>query len=396
MVSCEQFIFTAAKIDDNEGYQVIAKSQGVSDDVVQDLREYLFPLGINDEEFQSSKSFIELSKNQFAYSIIKNVGVGYDGRRGTLYNHTFLIEKNDFEQLHNDSRIFDKYFIEDSTIRGELKTIQIKPEEISPNFKILNTLNPLVLKSTLFRLFKKKKIALVNIDEVELIQNLLALLPPNQRIISFSTLVNDPLRQHRYKIMQIPENAKNKLSGNIAVIHTEIPKLAIKLTGDLGNFVKILVEIIIKEDRLEWTKILNDYEKLSTQLGIVKQIKSSEIFNVSEYAELVTAENYLQLKNKVEILYSSKKFQDASPKVIVSITKKIRNIVKKAFKKQIKETSKKQSSKIDQLVFTTTILLDCINYLNDYTEKEKSLTIQILIEFEKIKLVTMLDEYSPQ
>ena len=90
MATCEQFIFTAAQIDTREGYQVTAKSKGISKEIVQNLREYLFPLGIDEEKFQSSKSLIELDKNKIAYSIVKYIGIGYDGRRGTLYNHTFV------------------------------------------------------------------------------------------------------------------------------------------------------------------------------------------------------------------------------------------------------------------------------------------------------------------
>ena len=394
MVVCEQFIFTAAKIDGNEGYQVIAKSKGISHEIVQNLREYLFPLGINEDEFHSSKSLIDLGKNQITYSIVKNIGVGYDGRRGTLYNHTFVIEKKDFEELLNDSRIFDNYFIEDSSLRGELKTIQIKPVEIPPNFKVLNKLNPIVLKTILFRLFKKTKIALVKTDEIELIQNLLALFPPTKRVIPFSTLVNDPLRQHKYDIMQIPENAKNKLSKNIVVVYPENPK-STKLTGILGDFVEVLVDIILKENKSEWTKISNDYKKLSVQSRTIKRVKPSEIFNSLEYDGLANTEHYSQLKNKIKILYLSKKFRNASPRVMLDITKKIRKITKKSFKQQIQKNTKKQTLKITHLVSITAILLDCINHLDGYTEKKISSSTQSSIEFEKMKLIDMLNEYSP-
>lgn len=394
MVVCEQFIFTAAKIDDNEGYQVIAKSKGISTELVQNLREYLFPLGIDDEEFQNSKSLIELDKNTIAYSIVKNIGIGYDGRRGTLYNHTFVIKKNEFEQLYFDSRIFDDYFIEDYSIRGELNTIQIKPIQIPPNFKILNKLEPPVLKLILFRLFKKAQFALVKTDEVEIVQNLLAILPPHLRVISFSTLVNDPLKQYRYDIMQIPQSAKNKLPSRTSIIDPNSPR-TIKQTGILEDFIDVLVKIIVNENEGEWAKIIHDYKKLSTQPSIIKRIKLQDIFDISQYQEPAKTGKYSNLKQKVKILYSSKKFHQASPRVMLTITKKIRKILKKEFKKQMK-TIQKQTFKNDQLVATTVLLLDCINYLDRYTSKKISPSIKSEIEIEKMKITDMLDEYSSE
>jgi len=395
MATCEQFIFTAAQIDTREGYQVTAKSKGISKEIVQNLREYLFPLGIDEEKFQSSKSLIELDKNKIAYSIVKNIGVGYDGRRGTLYNHTFVIAKNDFEQLYNDSRIFDDYFIEDYSKRGELKTIQITPKKIPPKFKILNKLEPNVLKSLLFRLFKKTKIALINTDEIEIIPNLLAMLPPALRVTSFSTLVNDPLRQYRYDVMQIPQSAKNKLPSRTSILDPSTTKSPPKQIGTLEDIIDVLVEIIVNESQTEWEKVIHDYKKLATQTSIVRRIKVDDIFNLSEYTKLAKTRQYSSLKQKVMHLYSTKKFRQASPRVMLTITKKIRNILKKEFKKEIK-TTKKQTSKNDQLVAIVVILLDCINYLDRYTRKKLSLSIKSEIEHEKGKLTDMLDEFSPE
>jgi len=395
MPVCEQFIFTAAKIDTQEGYQVIAKSKGISTETVQNLREYLFPLGVDAEKFQGSKSLIELDKNNIAYSIVKNIGIGYDGRRGTLYNHTFVISKNDFAELYNDSRIFDDYFIEDSSKRGELNTIQITPKQIPPKFKVLNKLESNVLKSLLFRLIKKTKVALIKTDEAELIPNLLAMIPPSKRTSSFSTLVNDPLRQYRYDIIQIPPNARTKLTSGTSIIDPSTTKSPPKQIGMLEDFIDVLVEIIVNESQTEWTKIINDYKKLSTQTSIIRRIKLDDIFNLSEYTELAKTRQYSNLKQKVMHLYSNKKFHQASPRVMLTITKKIRNILKKEFKQEMKNT-KKQTSKNDPLVATIVILLDCINYLDGYTRKKISPSIKSEIEHEKIKLTDMLDEYSPE
>ena len=393
MVICEQFIFTAAKIDGNEGYQVIAKSQGISSELVENIREYLFPSRINEEEFQSSKSLIELNKNHIAYSIVKNIGVGYDGRRGTLYNHTFVVEKKDFEEMYNDSRLFDNSFIENPSLRGELKTIQIKPVENPPNFKILNELTPAVLKSLLFRLFKKTQIALLKTDEIEIIQNLLVMLPFHLRVTSFSTLVNDPLRQHQYVIMQIPQSAENKLSSRRIIIDPKNLK-PLNIPAVLEDLIELLLKIIINSNKSEWIKIVHDYKKLSIQPSIIKRIKLKDIFDVSQYGMLAKTEKYSIFKQKVKNLYSSKKFHQASPRVMLNITKKIRKIIQKEFKKQMKLKTT-QTLKNKQLVDIMAILLDCINYLDGYTSKKISPSVKSEVDIEKTKIMRILDENSP-
>ena len=60
------------------------------------------------------------------------------------------------------------------------------------------------------------------------------------------------------------------------------------------------------------------------------------------------------------------------------------------------KTTKKQTSKTDQLVATLVILLDCINYLDRYTRKKLSPSIKSEIEHEKKTLTDMLDEFSPE
>lgn len=110
MPKCDHFIYTASKIENNEGYQIIAKSAGITDEIIFKLEKYLYPLGVKINGFEESRSLLILPNNKIAYSIVKNIGIGYDGRRGTLYNHTFVIDENEFEELDFDSRVFEKTF----------------------------------------------------------------------------------------------------------------------------------------------------------------------------------------------------------------------------------------------------------------------------------------------
>ena len=126
MAKCEHFIYTAAKIGSNEGYQIIAKSSGITDQITNNLTEYLYPLGVKVNEFKESRSMLLLPDSKISYSIVKNIGKGYDGRSGTLYNHTFVIEKDEFKKLDFDSRIFEKHFVRNDALRGELKSLDIE------------------------------------------------------------------------------------------------------------------------------------------------------------------------------------------------------------------------------------------------------------------------------
>ena len=105
MLNVEQFIYTAADIENKKGYQIVAKSKGITEKIVSELESYVYPINTDPGKFKESISFIPLENDLIAYSRIKNIGLGYDGRENTLYNHTFIFSKNDFERYDNDSRI---------------------------------------------------------------------------------------------------------------------------------------------------------------------------------------------------------------------------------------------------------------------------------------------------
>ncbi len=51
MPKCDHFIYTAAKIGSSEGYQIIAKSEGITDEIISQLSKYLYPLGVKVSDF---------------------------------------------------------------------------------------------------------------------------------------------------------------------------------------------------------------------------------------------------------------------------------------------------------------------------------------------------------
>lgn len=393
MPTCDHFVYTAGKIGNNEGYQVIAKSSGVTKQIISNLTEYLYPLGVKVSDFKESRSLLILPQGKISYSIVKNIGIGYDGRRGTLYNHTFVIDKSDFEKLDFDSRIFEKYFIKNESLRGELKPVKIEPSSISPDFELLEKLGSVVLEILLHRLFRRNKIAIKKTDELSLIQNLIAVLPPTMRLIPFSTLVEEPDRQFKFDLIQIHENAQRKLDKNFIMIDPDENDSSIYRKYTHDENIEHLVKIILKKDEKMLKNFHEDFEKIPEQLSRTRRIKMDELFNETDFESLAKENNFLILKNQVQKLYSSRKFNEASPTIIVSITKKLRKILNKELKKS-KIHKKKTLTKIEHIFSILKILLDSMNYLQN-SQKRISPTVKNKITDEIIKLEEISNEYFP-
>ena len=218
MFNVEQFIYTTASIANKKGYQIVAKSEGVTDEIISELESYVYPIDIEPSKFSDSRSFVLLKKDLAAYSRIKNIGLGNDGRENTLYNHTFIFSKIDFEKQNCDSRIFDKFYLEDKSARGILPTLSINSS--SQSFSSILDIEDTTLEKILKALFAKKKIALL-IDNTELPQKIISLLPKSMRIIPFSTFVIEPKKQPKYDFILNPELKKSKIEKDFEVIYTD-------------------------------------------------------------------------------------------------------------------------------------------------------------------------------
>ena len=111
MTICENFIYASSPLPEQKGYQIIAKSSGITKEIISELDNYMYPIGLSSRTFKESKSMLLLKNDLIAYSKVKNIGYGFDKRPDTLYNHTIIIRKKDFAKYRNDSRIFEDYFL---------------------------------------------------------------------------------------------------------------------------------------------------------------------------------------------------------------------------------------------------------------------------------------------
>ena len=71
MVVLDQFIYTTALIEGKKGYQIVAKSSGISSEIISELSSYLYPLGIISSEFNESHSLLILKTGEVVFSKIK-------------------------------------------------------------------------------------------------------------------------------------------------------------------------------------------------------------------------------------------------------------------------------------------------------------------------------------
>lgn len=390
MPTCEHFIYTTAKTNLKTGYQIVAKSNGVNDRLLNSMISYFYPLGVNPTEFTKAKSLLPIEKKYIAYSIVKNIGIGYDGRDGTLYNHTIIIKKDDFSKIEYDTRILDKYFIENYSIRGELDQLYVQPEKVGIDFEYLKNLDEDLLSTLLFYLFKKSKVAIIKTLDEKLIQNILSIIPPQIRFMSFSTLVLEPTRQTKYQLIQIPNKVQPKLQTNYVSVNPDaLPVSKIKQARDIG--IQNIIELINQDNEKQLFKFHKDFEKITTQVSQIKRINIKDIFNKEEFERLAENKKFVLLVRNVKTLYASSAFNKTSPKAIVTVTKKIRSIIKKSLKEHGKNNLKE--SDLERLRSIFKILLDCLNYINEYSEKKIGDTTQFEIENEIEKIESILKQY---
>lgn len=392
MPTCDHFVYTTAKTNMKTGYQIVAKSSGINERILNSMISYFFPLGVDPMGFKKSKSLLPIGKELIAYSTVKNIGIGYDGRDGTLYNHTIILKKDDFEKIEYDTRVLDKFFIEDYDIRGEIDQLYIQPEKMDLDFEYLKELEDDFVSTVLFYLFKKSKIAIIKTPDDKLLQNILSIIPPQIRFMPFSTEVLEPPRQTKYQLIQIPSKVQPKLQSSYVTINPDmIPDSKIKQAKDIG--IKNIIELIKENNQKELFKLHRDFEKIALQVSKIKRIKVKDIFDKEGFERLAEKRRFNMLLRNVKNLYSSPAFNQASPRTILTITKKIRKIIKKSFKEHEKQNLRDDD--FEKLISISKILLDCLNYIKQLSEKKMGDSTQLEVENE-IETIELILKQHPQ
>jgi len=284
MINCEQFIYTAAKTKLEKGYQIISKSDGITEDILSQLRNYFYPLGVKHSQFKESRSLLLLKENKIAFSIIKNIGIGFDGRPDAIYNHTLIITKDDFQKINNDTRILEKYYLENSKTTERLPIITIQPSDIPIEFSSLED-SLEILPKILFSIFRNEKTIVFGHPDYKLIQNILSLIPSSTRLIPFSTLVHYPSRQPKYNFILTTKDRVTNLDSLYVKIATN--RKSSKNIGNtlLAKSVNYLIDIIKDKEYSKIKKIHNTFDDINGS-----DIKSKLIL-VTNYEQLISTKN---------------------------------------------------------------------------------------------------------
>ena len=313
MLIIEQFIYTSANIGGKKGYQIVAKSDGVSDKIISEINPYLYPLGVTSSKFIESCSLLLLG-NKITYSKIKNIGIGHDGRNNTIYNHTLIMNVEDFKKILNDTRILEQYYIEDSTLEGELPQLKIEEGSRVKDIIISNEINEHI-HEIMHALLNQKSIAFCSLNNIELIQKILNLLPPSMRLISFSTLVVQPSQQPKYRLIGIEKSSKIILNNKFTRIDLEQNNTKNKRI--LDDSINYFVDLLNSHDIKKIEEFNKQFEMLS---GNDFKTKLTVLFNIKEFEKCHERSNRQDKSNKIMDLLIN--FEPASAS---SIYDKIRN-----------------------------------------------------------------------
>ena len=272
MVICEHFIYTSAEIDGISGYQVIAQSSGITPKILTSLENYLYPIGSELSKFDSSISLMIL-KEHVAFTRVRNIGIGPDGRHDTLYSHTIVMKKKDFQKFKNDSRIFFKKY-QEITNPSHLTPIIIESKNLEPDFTGINEMGIILFEYFIHSIFSQKKIALIDFNSEKLIPSLLSLIPPSLRLISFSSLIADYDRQPKYKLIQI-RNEDLSQSTITKIRVDKIPNIKKTRNKLYENCIDYIINIIKNKEKIKLQNVFTRFE------DIVGTIEEKTIFSVS-------------------------------------------------------------------------------------------------------------------
>lgn len=207
LVLVEQFYYTPQGRDsylDMDGYQVIAKSPGLTKEFLEESSLYRYPIGCHELDLLKINWFKALIKikKKFVYQICINPGVGYDGRDGSLYTHGFVFDEDQFAQLDNNTRNFDKYFNHSPSTRT-LPLIDIEKNVAKYLFAPLPlSLDEKKLEGILNALRKKRRCVILQRQLQDwVIQGIISRLEPEDRAITFQNMIWEPDRQYQTKLV---------------------------------------------------------------------------------------------------------------------------------------------------------------------------------------------------
>lgn len=283
MIQCQHFIYTTASLKDRSGYQIVAQSNNISSDLFTKLQGNFLPAGTDPANFDKCYMFF-VFQDDVVFSTIKNIGVGFDGRNNTLYNHSIVITKTNFLKIHNNPKILTKFFINNYSLKGDLSPIEIHDDDFEhEELSYFKNWPKTVLENIFDAIFSGKKIALYGIKKDDFLLNLISILPESLRLQSFTTKITDPNNQYRFDFLQINSDVKLKDEDyKIVNISTLDPIYTHDADIVFERSIKFFTDLI-KNEQIKILRSLNTF--------------FDEINNISNFEKLKVVAYFEHIKN---------------------------------------------------------------------------------------------------
>lgn len=260
----EQLVYTTSNIRGRKGYQIVAKSRGITDEIASALKSHFHPPGIRPEDFKESHSLVELAGGRVAYCHARNIGAGYDGRRDTLCSHVLVLARGDFARHGCDTRRFASLHPGRRRMRGLLPPVRLGPRSLPPPATDARGMGP-ALRGALPLLLSGERAAVPS-DDPTLAQRLLSLLPPSARLVQFSSVSVDADRQRHCRLVCYPRGKRPGPSSGFKIV---APGSAPADAGDsaLGRAVEYYTEAALSGDAQHLRRIQDRFEAVPSLSG---------------------------------------------------------------------------------------------------------------------------------
>lgn len=214
LMKAEQLVYTTGNIRGRKGYQIVAKSRGITEEIASALRYHFHPPGIRPDDFRESHSLVELAGGKVAYCHARNIGAGYDGRRDTICSHVVVLDKEDFARCGCDTGGFAGLHPGNKRMRGILPSMRLDPPRRPPAADVRGMGSE--LRGVLWLLLNGERAA-VESDDPTLAQRILSLLPPSARLVQFSSVSVDASRHRHCRLVCYPRGKMPKSSSGFRI-----------------------------------------------------------------------------------------------------------------------------------------------------------------------------------
>ncbi len=260
-IHCDHFAFGSAPAGGNKpyAYGIVARSPGVDDRVLRLLDGRLYPVGVDQSKFVRSLSLLVLDE-VVALTQARNAGHDGEGRPNSIYSHTVLIDRRDFEAIRCDTRAVTMQCPQ-AEQSGDLRPLEIKPLDLGMDFDSARRLGLVGLRPFLEAMFSGHNVAIRNAGGGALLQGLLSLLPDPLRIVPFTSLLPDTPRRHPYRLVQT--DAPRPMFGSHTVINMAGMSTATPASTMLAKCAGRLVRMIADRDEEGIESLYGDIGALS-------------------------------------------------------------------------------------------------------------------------------------